>query len=98
MGLYNILNSPVSPISALIFGFWAGKIKKFKIFLIVLYILNFIVNTVLIPLVQYKEQNPWIIGTIQLLSCALIAPGPALSMELAAEITFPTGKNYTNFV
>lgn len=91
VGIYNILNSPISPISALIFGFWAGRVKRFKVFLVILYIANFVVNTILIPLIQFKSQNTYIVGTIQLLSCGLIAPGPALSMELAAEITFPTG-------
>lgn len=55
VGIYNILNSPISPISALIFGFWAGRVKKFKIFLVILYIGNFIVNTILIPLIQFKD-------------------------------------------
>ena len=86
-GIYNILNSPVSPISAILFGIWAAKVKKFKIFLVILTFCNLVVNIALIPLASLK--SPYIVGTIQVLSCAFIAPAPALSMELAAEITFP---------
>lgn len=74
----------------MLFALYAGKTKRFKITLTLLYIGNTIIFAIFIPLITLKITV--IDGLINILSFSLVISAIALSVELAAEVTFPIGK------
>lgn len=90
VGMYNIINIPSIVVCSLLFALYAGKTKRFKSTLAVLYITNIIIFGVFIPLISL--ENYIIDGIINVVSFSLVISAIALSVELAAEVTFPIGK------
>lgn len=76
------MNIPSIVIFSLLFAFYAGKTKKFKLTLTLLYIFNAIIFGIFIPLINLKSAI--IAGIINISSFSLVVSAIALSVELAA--------------